>query len=523
MANQAWKGTWFIALVFILSMAGSLLVWRSLIVTPESFMISLIWVVGFGFLFFNVLYIFSLALSSLFIRCRPLKEIFVRKFPKTALVYPICNETHGLFERMSYSMAGNRIPGLDLWILSDSGPEQEAFELSIHRRLSDQYPGRVFYRRRPKPVERKQGNLKEFLDSHPEYTYLYVADADSMVPEGVILKLLRKAEHPDNKDIAIFQCFCRIAHAGTWYAHFERIGSEFSQRLNFSSIQTLFGRSISFGHHQLVRAGLLGSLEVPKGVLSHDNWDTALLDEQGYRVAFCSDVVAYDEAPSHYLEARARAYRWARGTLQGWPIVFRKKLSVAVRFLTFYGIYLYLADIVFFLWVILGLLIHSVYAVYILNIEIDSIWYDLYTNSFLNGILFFSFGVAFLNKLLILRSFRDFFRYIYEVLFSTFLLLNNFLYSPLNILSIAFRRPIWKPMSKNPFASVGLWDCVKGLWPGTLLGFGILYFCLEKTPFYVWQITPLLVSLILSIPVVYWTARRMPHFGSSHVVSVVNS
>ncbi len=41
----------------------------------------------------------------------------------------------------------------------------------------------------------------------PEYVYLYVCDADGMIPKGTLLKLLRKAEHPDNRDIAIFQAF----------------------------------------------------------------------------------------------------------------------------------------------------------------------------------------------------------------------------------------------------------------------------------------------------------------------------
>ena len=510
--NQKNFGKIFILGVLTTTVIVTFFVWRSLIVTDETFVISLIWLIGFVFLFFNVIYLFFLSLMALFIKAPRLHEVFIRNFPKTALLYPVRNETHGLFERIDYSMSGNRLPGLDLWILSDSDAGYEAFERTIYRRLLEKYPGRVFYRRREVPVERKQGNIQEFLRSNPQYPYIYVADADSMVPKGVVLKLLKKAENPENQDIVIFQCFVRIAHAKSWYAFFEKIGSEFSQRLNFTTLQALFGKSISFGHHQLVRAHIFSTIEVPKGVLSHDNWDTALLDEKKYRVAFCPEAIAYDEAPSHYLESKVRAKRWAQGTLQGWPLIFKSGISFPVRFLIFYGIYLYLADIVFFLWVILGLFIHSIYVGQILNIEVDSIWMNLFTNQFLNGILFFTFAVTFLHKFLVIRSLKEVFHYLYEILFSTLVLLNNFFYGPLNLVSLLFRKLGWKPMNKNPFAELRFQDCMKALWPGTLMGIGILIFCLSKTPYFIWQITPILVSLILSIPLVYLSGKPVPRF-----------
>ena len=145
-----------------------------------------------------------------------------------------------------------------------------------------------------------------------------------MVPKGTLLKLLKKALHPENRDIAIFQAFVQIAHAATWYARLEKIGADLSQRFSFTAFQAVFGRTISFGHHHLARAALLKKIRLPKGLLSHDNWDTVLLDQMGYRVAFCPDVYAFDEAPTNYLEARARSRRWSQGTL--WPRRHRLKI-----------------------------------------------------------------------------------------------------------------------------------------------------------------------------------------------------
>jgi len=486
------------------------LVWKKIIFTHETWVFSVVWIAGFGFLCFNVSYIFLISLLYPFVKTPILKETFVKHLPKTALLYPVRNEDHGLFERIDYSLSGNKHFNLDLWILSDSDAQYEPHEQMLVSRLKEKYGEKIHYRRRIQPVERKQGNMQEFLNSHPEYTYIYVADADGMVPQGVILRLLRKAEHTENRDIAIFQCSIRIAHATTWFARFEKIGGDFSQRLNFSTVQAVFGRLISFGHHHLARTEALRKLRLPKGLLSHDNWDTVLLDQMGYRVVFCPDVIAFDEAPSNYLEATARTHRWAQGTFQGWPLIFKPGISLASRFFAFYGIYLYLSDLVFFCWVILGILAHSAPTGELIHFEIDSIWFQFYTNSLIKWVLFFTMGIIVFHKVVAIKTWREFGQYLYELFFSTLVILNNFLYVPLHIITLPLRKLRWNPMKKNPFAEVRFMDAVKSLWPGTLLGLFGFYFCSQETPYFVWQATPLLISLTFSIPLVYFTAKSVP-------------
>ncbi len=504
----------FFASVLALTGFATWFVSSAIIFTDETSAVSIIWLAGFAFLFANIVYLFLLAAAYPFLRFPVLKETFIKRLPKTALVYPVRNEDHGLFERIDYSFSGNRIPDMDLWILSDSVPEYEPKEQELVARLKEKYGDRVFYRRREVAFERKQGNLKEFLHSHPEYSYLYVADADSMVPRGVILKLLKKAEHHANRDIAIFQCFVKIAHAKTWYARFEKIGTAFAQRFNFTTVQALFGRSISFGHHHLVRTNLFGAIKLPKGLLSHDNWDTVLLDQMGHRVAFCPDVFAFDEAPSNYLEARARSKRWAQGTLQGWPLIFKTGISLTSRLLAAYGLYLYIADLVFFGWVILGLLAHSAPTGELIHFQIDWILMGLFTNSRLLGVLVFSLGVTLFHKIVILRNLRDVREYFYELFLSTLITLNNFFYVPLDIATLPLRKLHWRPMKKNPLEKISFMDTARNLWPGTLVGLAGLYFCTHETPYFVWQTTPILLSLIFSIFSVYLTSRSVPEVFS---------
>lgn len=500
----------FLSCVLVLTFLATGLVASTVIVTQETYWVSIAWVLGFGFLFSNIAYLFLVSLAYPFLKTPLLPEVYVKEPPKVALVYPVRNEGHGLYERIDYSLSGNVLRNLDLWILSDSSAEYAPYEERLVARLREKYGRRIHYRRRENPFERKQGNIKEFLHSHPEHTYIYVADADGMVPRGAILKLLRKAEHPENRGIAIFQCFVRIAHAKTWYARFEGIGTSFSQRFNFTAIQALFGRSISFGHHHLARTSLLLKIKLPRNLLSHDNWDSVLLDQLGYRVAFCPDVHAYDEAPSNYLEARARTRRWSQGTLQGWPLIFKPRISLASRFLAFYGLYLYIADVVFFVWVLLGLFAHSAPTGELIHFEIDSIWLGLFTNSLLKGILLFSLGVILFHKAVIIRSLRDLREYLYEIFFSTLITLNNFIYVPLDIVTLPLRKLHWKPMKKNPFEKMSFAGAAKKLWPGTLVGLTGLYFCTHETPYFVWQATPILISLIFSIPAVYLTAKPTP-------------
>ncbi|MBI3313601.1 MAG: glycosyltransferase [Candidatus Omnitrophica bacterium] len=500
----------FLGSVAFMTLAAVWLVSSTVVMTEETYLLSLAWIFGFGFLFFNVSYLFLVSVVHPFLQLPRLKEAYVKHFPKVALVYPVRNEPYGLSERIDYSFSGNKFHNVDLWILSDSEEDFVPYENNLIAKLERLHSSRVFYRRRPHPVERKQGNIGEFLHSHTEYDYIYICDADGMVPKGTLLKLLRKAEHPENQDIAIFQAFVKIAHATTWYSRFERIGTRFAQKLNSVVVQAIFGRTISFGHHHLARTKAVSRIRLPKGLLSHDNWDTVRLDQMGYRVAFCPDVEAFDEAPSNYLEAKARASRWAQGTLQGIPLLFEPNVTIASRFLAGYGIYLYLADIVFFFWVLLGLLSHSSITGELIHFQIDSIWTGFFTNRILKWMLIFSLSVVFFHKTVILRTWEDVRHYFYELIISTLITLNNFIYGPLAILSIPLKKLHWRPMAKDPFAAVNLGNTVQLLWIGTVCGFFGLYFCTMLTPYFVWQATPILVSLIFSIPTVYFTAKSIP-------------
>ena len=113
----------FLGAVALLTFLAVGLVSSSIVWTEESLLFGVLWVAGFGFLFFNVAFLFSLSVLRPFLRETALKECFIKEFPKTAIVYPVRNESHGLFERIEYSFSGNKLPHTDLWVLSDSSAD----------------------------------------------------------------------------------------------------------------------------------------------------------------------------------------------------------------------------------------------------------------------------------------------------------------------------------------------------------------------------------------------------------------
>lgn len=498
----------YFLLLTVLTFWGVVLV-RGQIIRKEDW-VSWLWLLGFAILFFNVIHIFLISLFSLFCKPKPLPELHFQEFPRTALCYFLRNEEiEYLYKRLAWSFEGNKIPGCDFWLLSDSDEEFEALETNLVRKLEERHGFKVNYRRRKIPLERKQGNMREFIDSHPEYALLYICDADSLVPGGTILSLLKKALHPANQDIAVFQTFIKVAHAKTYYARFEGIASETTQNLFFKTYQALFGQTISFGHQSLVRRQLFQAINLPEGLLSHDNWDTALLDQMGYRVAFLDDVVTFDETPAHYIEARKREARWAQGTLQGWPLIFMKGISPQIRFLSFYSFYCYLSQPIFLFWFFLGLFSQSFFAGQLMSFKTNVIWFGVFMNRTLFWILLFSLFVVFFHKLVIVRSREDFKKFMIESLFSSFMYAGNFLYATIDLVTLPFKKIFWRPMNKNPYARLKLSETVRTLLPGTVLGLLGFWYLREGTPNFQWSSVPVFASFVFSIPAVYLSSKSM--------------
>ncbi len=470
--------------------------------------VAVLWIFCFSFLIFNVIYMLLTTCFYLVLNPKPLQEVYVSYIPKTAIIYPIKNETVGMLERISYTFGNNNLPGTDLWILSDSDPQYLPLEDELLRKLKERFgEHKVKYRHRENPTERKQGNVLTWLSEHLYYKYFFVCDADSMAPKGALLKLIKKAEHPVNQDIALFQTCIQITHAKTLFAKVQAVGARLAQELYFKTYQALFGRQISFGHLCLIRTKDFIQIKIPKGILSHDIWDTAYLDALGKKVAFCHDVATWDEAPANYLEARARDKRWSKGTLQSWPLIFKRDTSFETRFYAFYGIYVYVSHLVLFFWILFNYFLGDIQFQHLLMFESNNtLFFSPYMRKELLIVLAATLVVIYGHKFVLWKRAR-LMDILSELVFSTLISLNNVYYQSMDILTLPFSGLAWKPMKKDPFSTVTFKQVLRTLWATSVLGLCALFLGFKHSPVWVLVSFPLLVSFTLSVPVAYWTAQ----------------
>ncbi len=467
-----------------------------------------IWISGFTVLVFDLVLHVLCAILYPITKSYILKETDLESIPACAIVYPVRNESVGLYERILYTLENNNLPNVTLCFLSDSSPEYFEYESSTVSRLRKKFgEKRIYYWHRPIPYDAKPGNIKGwFKHHHQEYKYFFVCDADSMLPRGALLKLLRKAEHPENSDVGIFQTHIEVAHAKTLFSKHQALGVHISQRLYTDVKQRIFGTALSFGHGNLIRTSAFLLINVPPGVLSHDIWDMTLLNQKGYKTIFCPDVISYEEVPSNYLEMRRRDRRWIKGNFQSAPLLFKRGLSLGTRFYLFYGVFMYTSQPIFLSWIIFSVFGNStVFGQFlffkpIMGSGMNPLFIEVYYFTI------FIIGLVFLHKFLFCKTPKDIMYVIKEIMLSTIISLNNIVYHTIDIIFIAFKKIRWVPMKKDPYGTLTLNKTVRHMWPGTFIGIWLTYFVFNYCPSVTILIFPILISFVSSIPIIYITS-----------------
>jgi membrane glycosyltransferase len=451
---------------------------------------------------------FLCAAFYLFTKPTFLKEVIRRELPRCAIVYPVCNEGIGLYERMAYTLRNNNFNSARLCFLSDSSPDYFEYESDVVMRLRSEFgEDKIYYWHRRTPDDAKPGNIRGWFERHNnEYDYFFVCDADSLIPNGAIQKLIQKAEHPANRDIAIFQTRIKVAHAKTLFSKHQSYGVYLSQQLYAEVKQRIFGSALSYGHNNLIRVSAFRQIDVPHGVLSHDIWDMALLTQKGMKTVFCSDVFSYEEVPSNYVEMRSRDRRWIKGNFQSLKLLIRSRMPIGAFYYVAYGTFVYITQPIFLFWIVFSLLGNStVFGQYLIFKPImgtgpSPLYFETYHFA---AILL---AILYLHKFVVCRSFRDAGLVFKEIILSTMITLNNIVYHSIDIVMIMFQRIVWIPMNKNPLNTLTVWRTCRSMWPSSLVGFFLLWFI---THFYSHMsifLLPIVCCFCLSIPVVYLTS-----------------
>lgn len=461
------------------------------------------WLLCFCYLMLNVAYMLINSIYARLSKTRILRESNdLEEIPSVAIIYTIRSESTGLYERMEFTLSNNNLIGTDLWILSgDTTAKYIEYENSVVDRLCNKFgESKIRYMHSTNPGIKKREFLEIWLATYSDkYKYFIVCDADSSLPEECILKLIKKAEHPSNKDVAVFQSSLNVVNARTFYSKRQAIGVMSTMTLYTNVQQNLFKRILYFGHNALIRVEDFKRTHVPQGMLSHDVWETVSLAKIGKKVAFCPDVISYEESPTNYIEDIKRIRRWCKGNLETWKLIFSKDISLGLRFMVGYGVYSYTTQFVLFIWFISGM-----------SMARNQIWQGLAGLSGQQYSLFvITMIIVFFHKLIAYRGFshvKDTFR---DIVFSTVMGLNNIFYVSMGVILIPFQKFIWKPMKKNPNSSMTLKAALKFMWPSTLIGIYGIYNGYNHAPYWLILAFPILFSFGVGIMVAYVTSIPM--------------
>jgi len=284
------------------------------------------------------------------------------------------------------------------------------------------------------------------------------------------------------------------------------LGTRIAQQLYLDVKQRIFKSSLSFGHANLIRTSAFKTITVPPGVLSHDIWDMALLSKNGFSTMYCSDVISYEEVPSNYIEMCARDRRWIAGNMQSFPLLGMSDIAITARFYILYGIFMYVCQPIFLMWLALSIAGNSsVFGKFlffqpIMGNETYPFYIELHTFTIV------IFALIYGHKFVLCKRGTDCVNILREMITSTLISLNNIVYHSIALIRMMFQAVAWVPMKKNPYAHITLRSVAHAMWPSTLLGCILLYFIIAYCPSVHILIIPIIVCFTLSIPIVYVTS-----------------
>ncbi len=325
---------------------------------------------------------------------------------RTALLMPIYNENadaaFGRLAALDASLARlGASEAFDIFVLSDSQRDDVIFaERAAFLSLRPMAHSRLYLRRRQKNVERKAGNISEWVRRFGgAYEYMVVLDADSSMAGDTLLRLADAMQrHPG---VGLIQTAPTITGAGTLFARMSQFGVRMYGRVAAAGLAWWAGSEASYwGHNAIVRtrafaeaAGLPilpGAKPFGGHVLSHDVVEAALLRRAGWAVHVTAALDgSCEETPPTLLDFITRDHRWCQGNLQHLGLIGAQGFHPLSRSQLGMGAMAYLSSVLWFAGLVIGLVLQLRYPA-----DWGTFWYVLHPTftpfmltSLLSGIL----------------------------------------------------------------------------------------------------------------------------------------
>jgi membrane glycosyltransferase len=371
----------FFSAIFVLTSLATWfmadLLWRKGITRLEISLLAL-----FAVLFAHIAVGFCTALAGFYVlnrggdSCRVTADLGEGGDPPlapTAVVMPICNEDvsrvfEGLRVIFRSMQATGRLEHFDFFILSDSNqPNQWIQEELAWVELCKQVDGfgKIFYRQRRVLINKKAGNIADFLRRWGKrYRYMVVLDADSVMTGRTLVRLVGLMER--NPSAGIIQTAPRLIFGRTLYARMQAFANRLYSPIFLAGLNYWQQHQGNYwGHNAIIRVQpfmdhcalpeLPGREPFGGRILSHDFVEAALMSKAGWGVWLAGDIDgSYEEGPPTLIDAAKRDRRWCQGNLQhGW-LLSARGFRLANRFHLFMGVMAYISSVLWLLLLLLG-------------------------------------------------------------------------------------------------------------------------------------------------------------------------
>ena len=278
----------------------------------------------------------------------------------TAIVMPVFNEdVSRVFEGLRVIFRSvqetKKLEHFDFFILSDSNrPNQWIQEEVAWVELCKQVGGfgKIFYRKRRHQINKKSGNVADFLRRWGKnYRYMVVLDADSIMTGRALVRLTALMEQ--NPQVGIIQTAPRIVHGESLYARLQSFANRLYCPLFLAGLNYWQQHEGNYwGHNAIIRIqpfidhcalpDLPGSEPFGGRILSHDFVEAALMRRAGWGVWLASDIEgSFEEGPPSLIESAKRDRRWCQGNMQHAWLLTARGFRPANRFHLLMGVMAY--------------------------------------------------------------------------------------------------------------------------------------------------------------------------------------
>jgi membrane glycosyltransferase len=291
----------------------------------------------------------------------------------TAIIMPVFNEdVSRVFEgvRVIYRslQETKKLEHFDFFLLSDSNrPNQWIEEEVAWVELCKQVGGfgRIFYRKRRQQINKKAGNVADFLRRWGKnYRYMVVLDADSIMTGRALVQLVALMEK--NSQTGIIQTAPRIVRGETLYARIQSFANRLYSPLFLAGLNYWQQHDGNYwGHNAIIRVqpfidhcalpDLPGSEPFGGRILSHDFVEAALMRRAGWAVWLAAEIDgSYEEGPPTLIDSAKRDRRWCQGNMQHAWLLTTRGFRPANRFHLLMGVMAYASSLLWLIFLLLS-------------------------------------------------------------------------------------------------------------------------------------------------------------------------